>query len=146
MAPPPVIAPAVAPVIVVAGVLFRGATVLLTQRKAGAHLEGHWELPGGKIEPREDPRAALVRELREELGIEAIVGRPLEITSHAYAEKHVLLLFFEIELAVGSPEPRALDVADLRFARVGDLDALTFPAADVPVLAVIRRRLAATSG
>jgi 8-oxo-dGTP diphosphatase len=130
------------PVIVVAGVLFRGDTVLLTQRKAGAHLEGHWELPGGKIEPREDPRAALVRELREELGIEVIVGRPFEITAHTYAEKHVLLLFFECELAVGSPEPRALDVADLRFARLGDLDALTFPPADVPVIAEIRRRLA----
>jgi 8-oxo-dGTP diphosphatase len=129
-------------VIVVAGVLFEGDTVLLTQRKAGSHLEGHWELPGGKLEPREDPRAALARELREEIGVEVVVGAPFEITSHAYPEKHVLLLFFEVVLAPGSPRPSAIDVADLRFARHDDLAALIFPAADVPVIDAIRRRLA----
>ena len=129
-------------VLVVAGVLFEGATVLLTQRKAGSHLAGHWELPGGKIEPREDPRAALARELREEIGVEVVVGAPFEVTSHAYPEKHVLLLFFEVTLAEGSPRPRAIDVADLLWARRGDLDALTFPAADVAVIEAIRRRLA----
>src|SRR5947199_10841622 len=58
-------------VIVVAGVIFehRGGrdVVLVTQRKKGAHLEGLWELPGGKIDEGEDPRAALVRERREGL-------------------------------------------------------------------------------
>ncbi len=132
-------------VIVVAGVLFEGDTVLLTQRKAGSHLAGHWELPGGKIEPREDPRAALARELREELGVEVVVGAPLEITSHAYPEKHVLLLFFEVTLAQGSPRPAAIDVADLRFARADELDTLTFPPADVAVIESIRRRLARTT-
>jgi 8-oxo-dGTP diphosphatase len=129
-------------VIVVAGVLFEGNTVLLTQRKAGTHLEGHWELPGGKIEPREDPRAALERELREEIGVEASVGAPFEITSHAYEQKHVLLLFFEVTLRPGSPRPRAIDVAALRFARRENLDALTFPPADVAVIEKIRSRLA----
>ena len=84
------------PVIVVAGVLFEGERVLLTQRKKGAHLEGLWELPGGKIDPDEDPRDALVRELAEELGIDVTVGAPLEITSWRYPEKRVLLLFFEV--------------------------------------------------
>ena len=128
-------------VLVVAGVLFEGDAVLLTQRKAGSHLAGHWELPGGKIEPREDPRAALARELREEIGVEVVVGAPFEVTSHAYPEKHVLLLFFEVTLAPGSPRPRAIDVADLRWARTQELDDLSFPAADVAVIDRIRALL-----
>lgn len=129
------------PVIVVAGVLFEGGRVLLTQRKKGAHLEGLWELPGGKIDPDEDPRDALVRELREELGIEVTVGAPIEVTSHRYPEKRVLLLFFEVTRAPGSPEPTALDVADMVWATRGDLERLQFPAADVAVVEVIRSRL-----
>jgi 8-oxo-dGTP diphosphatase len=132
-------------VIVVAGVIFEQRAgrevVLVTQRKKGAHLEGLWELPGGKIDPGEDPRAALVRELREELGIEVTVGAPIEITSHAYPEKQVLLLFFEATRTPSSPEPRALDVADLRWADVDTLATLQFPPADVAVVAAIERRL-----
>ncbi|MEO7096086.1 MAG: (deoxy)nucleoside triphosphate pyrophosphohydrolase [Polyangiales bacterium] len=138
---------AVGIVIVVAGVLFERRegkdVVLVTQRKRGAHLEGLWELPGGKIDPGEDPRAALVRELREELGIEVTVGAPVEITSHRYPEKHVLLLFFDATRLPGSPEPRAIDVADLRWADADELRTLAFPAADVPVVAAIDRRLRA---
>jgi 8-oxo-dGTP diphosphatase len=130
-------------IIVVAGVLFEGGRVLLTQRKAGAHLEGLWEFPGGKIDPDEDPRDALVRELREELGIEVTVGAPLEVTSHRYPTKRVLLLFFEVERRPGSPEPRPLDVADLRWADRADLDRLPFPEADVSIVERVRARLTA---
>ena len=132
---------AVSPVIVVAGILFEDGRVLLTQRKKGAHLEGLWELPGGKIDPDEDPRDALVRELNEELGIDVTVGAPIEITSHRYPEKRVLLLFFEVARTVGSPAPTPIDVADLMWATATDLDALQFPAADVAVIARIRARL-----
>ena len=128
--------------VVVAGVLFEGGKVLLTQRKVGAHLEGTWELPGGKINPREDPRVALARELREELGIEVSVGAPVEVSSFAYPTKHVLLLFFEVVREPNSPEPRALDVADFQWATREDLGRLEFPPADVAVLAAIRNRLA----
>ncbi len=129
------------PIVVAAGVVFRDGRVLVTQRKKGAHLEGLWELPGGKLEPAEDPRHAVVRELREELGIEVTVGAPLEITSHAYPQKHVLLLFFEATLTAGSPEPTAIDVADFQWADRETLDRLSFPPADVAVVEVIRRRL-----
>ncbi len=129
------------PVIVVAGVLFEGGRVLLTQRKKGTHLEGLWELPGGKIDVDEDPRDALVRELREELGIEVEVGAPLEITSFRYPEKRVLLLFFEVTRKPGSREPTIVDVADLMWARKDDLDHLQFPDADVAVVERIRARL-----
>lgn len=128
-------------VIVVAGVLFEQGRVLLTQRKKGAHLEGLWELPGGKIDPDEDPRDALVRELREELGIEVDVGAPIEVTSWRYPEKRVLLLFFEVTRKRASPPPSPLDVADMKWATREDLDALDFPPADVAVVERIRERL-----
>jgi 8-oxo-dGTP diphosphatase len=130
------------PVIVVAGVLFEGGRVLLTQRKAGAHLEGLWEFPGGKIGDDEDPRDALVRELREEIGVEVTVGAPIENTFFRYPQKTVLLLFYEVTRKPGSPEPRIIDVADMRWATRADLDTLSFPPADVDVVNRIRARLA----
>jgi len=59
---------------VAAGLVFREGKVLITQRHAGAHLGGLWEFPGGKREPDEAFEACLQRELREELGIEVVVG------------------------------------------------------------------------
>lgn len=129
------------PVIVSAGVIIEGARVLLSQRKTGTHLAGAWEFPGGKVEPGEDPRDALARELEEELGIDVAVGEPLEITLHRYPTKSVLLLFFAASRLTGSPEPRAIDVAAVRWASVDELRDEEFPPADVAVLAKVRARL-----
>ena len=131
-----------ATVLVSAAVLVEGGRVLLTQRKRGAHLEGLWEFPGGKVEPGEDPRDALVRELREELGIEATVGDVVEVTFHRYAEKCVLLLFYEATRTAGSPEPQPLDVAAFEWAGPAELDPSRFPPADVAVLRKVAARLA----
>ncbi len=127
-------------VVVAAAVLVEDRRVLLTQRKTGTHLAGAWEFPGGKAEPGEDPREALARELREEIGIEARVGEIVDVTFHRYedAQKAVLLLFFEAARAPGSPEPRALDVADVRWAGPDELDERAFPPADVAVLRKVR--------
>lgn len=130
-------------IVVAAAVLIEEGRVLLTQRKRGTHLAGAWEFPGGKVEPDEDPRDALARELREEVGIETNVGDPVEVTFHRYPEKSVLLLFFEVARSEGSPEPRALDVADVRWSRREDLRDEEFPPADVAVLAKVRKLLAA---
>jgi 8-oxo-dGTP diphosphatase len=118
-----------------------GGRVLLTQRKQGTHLAGAWEFPGGKIEPGEDPRVALTRELREEVGIEAAVTEIIDVTFYRYPEKSVLLLFFKVERAPSSPEPRAIDVADVRWAWSDELRDELFPPADVAVLAKVRRLL-----
>jgi 8-oxo-dGTP diphosphatase len=132
-------------VLVAAAIVIEGGRVLLTQRKAGSHLAGAWEFPGGKVEPGEDPREALRRELGEELGIVATVGEIVDVTFHRYedANKAVLLLFFHAARAAGSAEPRAIDVAALRWAAEGDVREEDFPPADVAVLRKVRGMLLA---
>ncbi len=127
-------------VVVAAGILIEGGRVLLSQRKAGAHLAGSWEFPGGKVEEGEDPRAALRRELSEELGIEAQVGEVVDVTFHRYpdAGKAVLLLFFEVRREPKSPEPRSVDVAAVEWAGPEGLGPERFPPADVAVLHKVR--------
>jgi len=119
-------------VLVAAAVMVENGRVLLTQRKAGTHLEGAWEFPGGKVLPGEDPRVGLRRELEEELGIVAVVGE---------ADRAVLLLFFEATRTSQSPEPRALDVAAFAWAVPGELDPARFPAADLGVLGKVKAKL-----
>jgi 8-oxo-dGTP diphosphatase len=130
-------------VLVAAAIVIEGDRVLLTQRKAGTHLAGAWEFPGGKVGVGEDPRDALRRELEEELGIDATAGEIVDVTFHRYddAGKAVLLLFFEATRAPGSPDPRALDVAAFKWAAALELDPALFPAADVVVLKKVRARL-----
>jgi 8-oxo-dGTP diphosphatase len=130
-------------VLVAAGAILERGRVLLTRRKAGTHLEGYWELPGGKVQPGEDPREALRRELLEELGIEVTVGEIIDVTFHRYedAQKAVLLLFFEATRLAGSPEPRAIDVAAFEWADARGLEPDRFPPADRAVLEKLRAKL-----
>lgn len=130
-------------VLVAAGIVIEDDRVLLSRRKKGAHLAGMWEFPGGKVEDGEDPRAALVRELDEELGIAVTVGEIVDVTFHSYADAHkaVLLLFFEAARTPDSGEPVPRDVAEVKWARAADLDPSTFPPADVAVLEKVRARL-----
>lgn len=130
-----------ASIVVAAAVIIEGGRVLLTQRKRGTHLEGAWEFPGGKVEAGEDPREALARELREEIGIESAAGEIVDVTFHRYPEKSVLLLFFKADRSPGSPDPQAIDVADVRWAAAEDLRDELFPAADVAILGKVRRML-----
>ena len=127
--------------IVVAAVIIDGAKVLVTQRPEGSHLAGMWEFPGGKVEPDEDPRVALARELREELGVEADVGDVVEVTFHRYPNKNVLLIFYKTSLLATSPPPRAIDVAALDWRGAEDLVDEHFPPADVTILERVRARL-----
>ncbi len=129
--------------IVAAGVVIAAGRVLLTQRKAGTHLEGAWEFPGGKADPGEDPKDAVVRELREELGIEVTTADILDVAFHRYedAGRAVLLLFYLAKMNDDSPSPRAIDVADFKWSDASDLDPARFPPADRNVLEKVRRLL-----
>ena len=80
-----------------AGLIFREGKLLITQRHVDSHLGGLWEFPGGKRERDESFEACLVRELREELGIEVTVGELVESLTHAYPEKPVHLRFYRCQ-------------------------------------------------
>ena len=83
--------------IVVAALILRDSKILVCQRRRDDTHSLQWEFPGGKVEPGEIPQEALVRELREELGIEATIGRELFRTRHRYREsgQALELLFFQ---------------------------------------------------
>src|SRR5215468_5969973 len=111
-----------------AGLVFRNGKLLITQRHAEAHLGGLWEFPGGKREANETFEQCLIREIREELGIETEVGELLEDITHNYPEKTVAWKFFHCRLKSG--EPRALGCPAFKWIDRGGLDQHEFPAAD----------------
>jgi mutator protein MutT len=119
-----------------AGLIFHNGKLLITQRHAGAHLGGLWEFPGGKREAGETFEQCLVRELREELGVEVSVGKMFESITHAYPEKTVHLKFFVCRLVSGEPMP--LDCAAVKWISRDQLDAHEFPAADLKLLDKLR--------
>lgn len=130
---PNVSASDVSPVIEVsAGLVFRAGKLLITQRHADAHLGGLWEFPGGKREADETFEQCLVRELREELGVEVEVGAMFQKITHAYPGKTVALKFFVCRLAQGEPQP--LGCAALKWISCLELAGHEFPAADQRLL------------
>lgn len=92
------------PILVTAAVIVEGNLLLMAQRSDGEEA-GKWEFPGGKVEPGEDPRACLARELREEMGIDAEVEEVLEVVSVLQNDRHLVLLYFKCAIREGKPEP-----------------------------------------
>ncbi len=125
------------PLLVAAGVVRRGERVLLTRRPETSHLGGYWEFPGGKVEPGEDPREALRRELEEECGLEVEVGRALEVVFHRYPERDVLLLLFSCRCPDERPV-RHLGVTDHRWVEPRALATFRLPPANAPVAELLR--------
>ena len=121
---------------VAAGLIFRDGKLLIAQRPAEAHLGGLWEFPGGKREPDETFEHCLIRELREELGVEVEVGEVLARAVHDYREKRVRLRFFACRLRRG--EPRPLGCPALRWVEARELGDYDFPAADAQLLDKLR--------
>jgi 8-oxo-dGTP diphosphatase len=115
--------------------------ILLQQRAPGRAMAGLWEFPGGKVEADELPEAALVRELREELGIEALAGdlAPACFASAPVGERHMILLLYLCRNWRG--EPRPLDASALIWARPGEMRALAMPPADAPLVALLEALL-----
>lgn len=110
-----------------------GGRVLACRRPEGKHLGGLWEFPGGKVEPGESPETALVRELREELGIETEVAGALTPVVWDYGRGPIRLIPFFCRIASGEPQPHEHDA--LEWVDATTCDRLHWAAADGPILA-----------
>lgn len=109
--------------------------VLIAKRPEGKAMAGLWEFPGGKVETGERPEEALLRELREELGVETQSAclAPLTFASHAYNDFHLLMPLYVIRRWQGTPSAR--EGQELAWVRPNRLRDYPMPEADGPLIA-----------
>lgn len=126
------------PVIHVVAAVLKDAQgrVLIAERPTGKPLAGFWEFPGGKLEPGEAAQAALVRELREELGLEVRQARPLLQLSHDYPERRVQLDVWRVTAWSGTPHPHENQA--LAWVWPDELSAWRLLPADLPIVMALR--------
>jgi 8-oxo-dGTP diphosphatase len=115
---------------VAAAVIERDGRVLIGQRKRGSRHSLKWEFPGGKLEPGETPRAALERELREELAIQAVIGEELDSYDVQYPGAPLTRLFF-FRVTEFSGEPQNLDFEQIVWERRSLLATYDFLEGDI---------------
>ena len=113
-----------------------GGRVLMARRPLGKQHAGLWEFPGGKVEIGEAPKTALVRELREELGVEVDPDALTPVVfSESPGERHLVLLLYRCRLWHG--EAVALDAAEICWMAPDDFGGLDMPPADRPLAAAL---------
>ena len=112
--------------------------VLLARRPEGKPMTGLWEFPGGKVEAGETPERTVVREAREELGVdvERSCLAPLTFASHTYPDFHLLMPLYVCRIWSGVA--RGMEGQALKWVRPGEMDARTMPPADAPLIAQLR--------
>jgi len=112
--------------------------VLIAKRPEGKAMAGLWEFPGGKVHEGELPETALVRELKEELGIDITESclAPLTFASHVYDDFHLLMPLYACRIWKGEVTP--LEGQELKWVRPVKLVEYPMPPADVPLIALLR--------
>lgn len=130
--------------IVTAAVVERDGKVLVARRRKGLVAEGLWEFPGGKLEPGEDPRRGLERELAEELGVGARAGDPLCTVPFSGPLASFELLVFRTELL--SDDFRPTDHDEIAWLAPGDMDESVFSKPDRPVVRLLAGRSGPPAG
>jgi 8-oxo-dGTP diphosphatase len=128
------------PIVLVAAVALLDADgrVLLAQRPAGKSMAGLWEFPGGKLEAGETPEAALIRELREELGVDirASCLAPLAFASHSYDTFHLLMPLYVCRQWHGKVVPA--ENQQVAWVRANQLRSYPMPPADEPLIPILQ--------
>lgn len=129
---------------VVAGVILNDAgDVLLALRPKHKHKGGLWEFPGGKVETGESPRAALARELEEEIALVVEQAEPFLMIEHDYGDKHVTLDVWRVTQFSGTPHGR--EGQEIAWVALADLPRHAFPEANAAIVAALCRPGAAMS-
>ena len=123
---------------VAAAIIVREDRILVCSRPRGSELADFWEFPGGKAEPGETLREALVREIREELDLEILPGKIFWRLDHDYPDKSVRVTFFLASQRDPSAEPIPRDDQQMRWVTSGELDSVRFLPADLPVACALR--------
>ena len=127
--------------VVAVALLDTSGRVLLQRRAPGRAMAGLWEFPGGKVELGELPEAALVRELKEELGIDVEEASlsPACFGSAPVGDRHMILLVYLCRIWSGEPQP--LDASALRWLRPTEMVVSEMPPADAPLIGLLERLL-----
>ena len=112
--------------------------VLISKRPEGKTMAGLWEFPGGKVENTETPEEALIREIKEELGLDITESclAPLSFASHTYADFHLLIVLFVCRVWKGIPEPR--EGQEIRWVRPMRLGDYAMPPADINLVSMLQ--------
>ncbi|MBI2514372.1 MAG: (deoxy)nucleoside triphosphate pyrophosphohydrolase [Opitutae bacterium] len=126
------------PVPVVCAVIEKDGLILLAQRPPNKLLPLKWEFAGGKVEPGEAPAAAIVREIREELGCAIVIERALPPFTHDYGRVVIEMIPFVCSLAPGTTEPHPHEHVALAWAPLDELARYDLAAADFPVIDAYR--------
>ncbi|MFU2314671.1 8-oxo-dGTP diphosphatase MutT [Rahnella sp. PCH160] len=113
-----------------------GNEIFITQRDASSHMAGFWEFPGGKIEAGETPEQAVVRELHEEVGIDAKAPVLLKTLEHRFPDRIITLYFFLVEEWQG--EPYGKEGQPKRWVKQSELKAEEFPPANEVVVNALK--------
>lgn len=122
---------------VAAGILSQGDRFLVCQRRGDGPFPHKWEFPGGKIEPGEGARAALQRELKEELDITVDKAREVFRHAHAYADgTRVELVFFDVCAYRGTPRNQVFE--RIAWVPAGELQEVDFLEGDLPLVQALR--------
>jgi 8-oxo-dGTP diphosphatase len=133
-------APGTKPLLLVAACALIDADgrVLLARRPEGKTMAGLWEFPGGKLALGETPEAALIRELKEELGIDVSAAclAPFAFASHEYERVHLLMPLYVCRRWKGTPKPR--ENQTLAWVRPQKLADYPMPPADKPLIPLLR--------